>query len=109
MNFPHTITIYHRTESSGAVTWKRKTVSGVLWEDLQGMTLRKTGITPEDKAQVYIPIASEATVSEKDIIVKGVCDKVIEKSSKEIPEGLYVTAVETFDYGKLQHWRVTAK
>lgn len=109
MNLPHTITVYHRTESGGTVKWERKTISGALWEDLQGMTLRKTGVMAEDKAQIYIPIASGATVSEKDIIVKGVCEKEIEKSSREIPEGLYITAVETFDYGNLQHWRVTAK
>ena len=109
MRLPHYMTIYHRTEEIGSVTWSRSVVNGVLWEDLSGIVLRKTGISPEDKVQVYIPMRSRIAVSEKDIIVKGVCLKTIEKSSKEIPEGLYVTTVETYDYGGLQHWRVTAR
>lgn len=109
MMFPHYMTIYHRTEESGSVTWSRSVLKGVLWEDLAGIVLRKTGINPEDRAQVYIPMRSGIEISEKDIIVKGVCLKTIEKSSKEIPEGLYVTTVETYDYGNLKHWRVTAR
>ena len=66
-------------------------------------------INPADKAQVYIPVLPNIQIGEKDIIVKGICTKEIEKSSKEIPEGLYVTTVETFDYGGLRHWRVTAR
>lgn len=108
MMFPHYMTLYHRTEDSGNVTWTRTVLKSVLWEDLAGVVLRKTGIAPEDKVQVYIPMPS-VQISEKDIIVKGVCEKEIVKSSKEIPEGLYVTTVETFDYSNLKHWRVTAR
>lgn len=105
MMFPHIMTVYHRTEDG---MWNRTVIEGVLWEDLTGMMLRKTGITPEDKVQVYIPMPNEE-ITEKDIIVKGICDKTIAKSSKEIPEGLYVTTIETYDYGNLKHWRVTAR
>lgn len=105
MMFPHTMTVYHRTEDG---TWTRAVIKGVLWEDLTGLTLRKSGITPEDKVQVYIPMPNEE-ITEKDIIVKGICDKTIGKSSKEITEGLYVTTIETYDYGNLKHWRVTAR
>ncbi len=108
MMFPHEMTLYHRTEEDGAVKWSRSVVQGVLWENLASITLRKTGITPEDKVQVYIPMPG-AEVSEKDIIVKGICDTQIQKSSKEIPDGMYVTSVETYDYGNLKHWRVTAR
>lgn len=108
MMFPHCMTLYHRQEDGGTVTWTRTVVKDVLWEDITGVVLKKTGITPEDKAQVYIKMPG-AEVAEKDIIVKGICDKEIEKSSKEIPEGLYVTTVETFDYSNLKHWRVTAR
>lgn len=109
MRLPHYMTIYHRTEEGGSVKWNRFAVTGVLWEDLAGIVLRKTGTTPADKAQVYIPMLPNIQIGEKDIIVKGICTKEIEKSSKEIPDGLYVTTVETFDYGGLQHWRVTAR
>lgn len=109
MMFPHYMTIYHRTEEGSSVTWSRSVVKGVLWEDLSGIVLRKTGINPEDRVQVYIPMRQGVEFSEKDIIVKGICLKEIQKSSKEIPEGLYVTTAETFDYGSLKHWRVTAR
>lgn len=104
MMFPHYMTLYHHTESG----WTRTVIKGVLWENLAGIILRKTGTAPEDKAQVYIPMPN-VEVQEKDIIVKGICLKEIQKSSKEIPEGLYVTTVEIFDYGNLKHWRVTAR
>lgn len=104
MNFPHYMTIYHKDGD----TWTRTVIRGVLWENLAGILLRKTGTAAEDKAQVYIPMPN-IEVAEKDIIVKGICTKEIQKSSKEIPEGLYVTTVETFDYGNLKHWRVTAR
>lgn len=109
MMFPHYMTLYHRTEEKGDVSWSRTVIKGVLWEDLAGIVLRKAGKKPEDKAMVYIPIRNGVEISEKDIIVKGVCLTEIKKSSKELPEGLYVTTVETFDYGNLQHWRVTAR
>lgn len=109
MMFPHDMTLYHRTEEDGAVSWSRMVLTNVLWEDLAGIVLRKAGTKPEDKAMVYIPMQDGVEIKEKDIIVKGICLKEITKSSKEIPEGLYVTTVETFDYGSLQHWRVTAR
>lgn len=109
MMFPHYMTLYHRTEENGAVAWNRSVIRGVLWEDLAGVVLRKTGVSPQDKAQVYIPMIHDIAIAEKDIIVKGVCEKEIVKSSKELPEGLYVTIVETYDFGDLKHWRVTAR
>lgn len=109
MMFPHTMTLYHRTEQNGVTAWKRTVLNNVLWEDIEGVIMRKTGVKPQDKAQVYIPMRSNIAITEKDIIIKGECSTEISKSSKELPDGLYVTMVETYDYGGLQHWRVTAK
>ena len=110
--FPHTLTLYHKDAT--ADKWTRSVVEHVLWDDLRARVMRTNGTESADRAVVYIPmvvdgVAREIPITDGDIIVKGVYDKEIVRSTKEI-SGLFVTGVATYDFGgELASWVVTAR
>lgn len=109
--FPHTITVYHKNGSS----WARFVVENVLWEDLRGRLMRTQGVQSADKAVVYIPkvingTARDIPITDGDVICKGVNEKEIERSVKELGESLLITEVADYDFGEdMQSWVVTAR
>ena len=110
--FPHTITLYHKDAT--ADKWTRYVVDNVLWDDLRSRVMRANGTESTDKAVIYIPmiasgVAREIPIADGDVIVRGVYDKEIVRSTKEIA-GMFVTGVATYDFGgELASWVVTAR
>lgn len=116
MMFPHEMTLYHKTkDENGTECWSRSVVKRILWEDLRGRIMRKTGTDSSNKAVVYIPMEEGGRVrsldiADGDVIVKGIYDKEVVRSTRELENALLVTAVETFDFGDdMKSWVVTAK
>ena len=109
--FPHTITLYHQTMTDGAQTWLRFVISGVLWEENAGSTMRKTGVTSTDGITVYIPMTAEnIQIADGDMILKGASDYEIIKSTKEQANAHRVSNVDIKDFGgSMAHYEVTAK
>ena len=114
--FPHEMTLYHKIkDEDGTESWSRSVVKRILWEDLRGRILRKTGTDSADKAVIYIPMENEGQersldIADGDVIMRGVCDKEVVRSTRELEGGLLVTTVETFDFGDgMKSWVVTAK
>ena len=68
-----------------------------------------------NKAVVYIPMEEggrmrSLDIADGDVIVKGIYDKEVVRSTRELENALFVTAVETFDFGDdMKSWVVTAK
>lgn len=113
MMYPHTMTVYHKTDPT-VDKWERIVVEHVLWDDLRARVMRTSGVESADKALVYIPVNVGGVprgldVSEGDVIIKGVYDKEIVRSTKEI-SGLFVTGVAGYDFGDdMACWVVTAR
>lgn len=109
--FPHTITLYHQTMIDGAQAWLRFVISGVLWEENAGSTMRKTGVTSTDGITVYIPMSvGEVQIADGDMIQKGASDYDIVKSTKELTHAHRVSNVDIKDFGgSMAHYEVTAK
>lgn len=106
--FPHTMTVYHKSDTDDK--WERSVIEGVLWDDLRARVMRTSGTESADKAVVYVPMEGHKVVlSDGDIIIKGVYDKEIIRSTKEI-SGLFVTGVAEYDFGDdMACWVVTAR
>lgn len=108
MMFPHKITLYHKMGDA----WDKQIIDKALWEDLKARLMRRTGIDSADKVVVYIPKRGNENIqiSDGDVIVKGIYDKEIVRSTKEIENSLFVTSVATYDYGgDMASWVVTAR
>lgn len=111
MMFPHTITLYHKTGE----TWQKIIVENVLWDDLKARLMRKTGTDSADKVVCYIPkvingTARDIPIADGDVIVKGVYDKEIVRSTKELENALFVNSVADYDFGgDMASWVVTAR
>lgn len=110
--FPHTMTLYHKDET--ADKWTRIVVEHVLWEDLKARVMRTNGTESADKVAVYIPkvvngVAREIPMADGDVIIKGVYDKEIVRSTKEL-SGVFVTSIADYDFGgDMSSWVVTAR
>ena len=114
--FPHEMTLYHKTkDENGTECWSRSVVKRILWEDLRGRIMRKTGTDSANKAVVYIPMEEggrmrRLDIADGDVSVKGIYDKEVVRSTRELEHALLVTAVETCDFGdEMKSWVVTAK
>lgn len=111
MMFPHTITLYHKNGE----TWDKHIVEGVLWDNLKARLMRRQGIDSADKAIVYIPavfngVIRDIPITDGDVIVKGIYDKEIVRSTKELENALFVTSVADYDFGTdMACWVVTAR
>lgn len=111
MMFPHTITLYHKTGDA----WQKMIVEKVLWDDLKARLMRKTGIDSADKVVCYIPkvingTARDIPIADGDVIVKGVYDKEVVRSTKELENAFFVKSVAEYDYGDdMASWVVTAR
>lgn len=109
--FPHTITLYHKNGPD----WVRSVIDNVLWEDMRGRLMRTQGVQSTDKAVLYIPkvingIARDIPIADGDLVYKGIYDKKVVKSSKELENALFVTSVSEYDFGDdMASWVVTAK
>lgn len=106
--FPHSFTLYHKDEAG----WSRSYISGVLWNEIKGAIMRKTGVASTDSVQIIIPKScGNIVIADGDIAVKGNCSIVIERSPKEITtESHLVTSVDYKDFGgDMSHWEVIAK
>lgn len=109
--FPHTITVYHK-EGDG---WSRHIIDNVLWDDLRGRVMRTQGVEAADKAVVYIPavmngVLRDVPIADGDVICKGIYDKEIVRSTKELENALFVTSVAGYDFGDdMANWTVTAR
>lgn len=132
--FPHTFTVYNKYLEAGAEKWAPPMViTGVLWQAAYGANYRKTGQSDTDILTLIIPkvipaaasyVPPEAwralpdktgkwTLAKGDIIVKGICDIVIQRSSKELAgqdDTAVITKVDFKDFGgSMAHWEVGAK
>ena len=111
MMFPHTITLYHKVGD----TWQKSIIHNVLWDDLKARLMRKTGIDSADKVVCYIPkvingSARDIPITDGDVIVKGIYDREVVRSTKELENALFVTCVADYDFGgDMSSWVVTAR
>ena len=133
MMFPHTVTIYNKYKSGNTEKWQRTVLQGVFWNSSKGAVIRKTGVASADGVQLIIPFTADQnkayckpqefaklqdksnhwTLQSKDMIVKGILDYEIAKSSSELAQFddvLMVSNVDTRDFGgNLAHWEVSGK
>ncbi len=132
--FPHTITIYNKYLDAGTEKWAPpRMIVGVLWQAAYGANYRKTGQADADAVTLIIPktcrqaagyVPPEAwrmlpdktgkwTLAKGDIIVKGACNIVIQRSSKELAsldDTAVITKADHKDFGgNMAHWEVGAK
>ena len=106
--FIHNCTFYHLEGE----TWKRHPVEGVLWQNVQGENVVKSGINDANTLELYIPFFAEYTPHRGDLVVKGIIDYEIKKKPSELMEAFdvrIVRTVDTCDFGSLKHYEVGGK
>lgn len=103
--FPHNCTVYREEEG----VWKKYYVYGVLWQDVEGINISKSGLKDSNTLELYIPFSKDFKPLKKDIVLNGIFDYEI----KNKPSELYslgfvrvVTTVDVFDFGELKHYKV---
>lgn len=122
--FSHTITVYNKYTQDRVEKWQRTVLTNVFFDSIKGASVRRTGVVSSDSVQIIIPFrkgykepkdwlkdkANSFTLQTGDIVIKGVCDVEIEKSSSELKEyrPFNITSVDTKDFG-LKHWEVSCK
>lgn len=110
MNFPHTITVWNRSDDE---QYTRVVIKHVYWEDNRGAQLRKTGVSVENGIFVIIPagiVPAGFTIRAQDFMMLG-ASKLEPKSAKELQAAgaVMVSAVDALAFGGLPHWEVTGK
>lgn len=134
MMFKDVCTIYNKSydDDKGYEVYNRTVLSGVYWEERQGVNIAKSGMKEADKLLVLIPISVDvegklamtakayARTSDKtnfwtlkpgDIIVKGeVTDEIDNiKTFGNLHDYYTLTTVDFMDFGRMGHWEVGAK
>ena len=105
MSWPHTVTIWNRSDDE---KYTRAIVEGALWDDSRGVQLRKTVVSSDNGVTVLLPAG--IAIRPNDRIIKGVVNTDVTRGSDLDKLGaLFVSAVDTFDYGGLPHAEVTCK
>lgn len=97
--FIHNCTIYRQNKDE----WQRTVLRGVLWVDVEGINILKSGLKDTNSVEIYIPKTLGFEIQKKDIVIKGICDYEI----KSKPSELYdkgkvrtITTVDDYDFGK---------
>lgn len=131
--FPHTVTLYNHYTQDGKDCWRRTVLRGVLWDETEGVTRRRTGVDAADGLRLIVPFTAPCdsrylspgeyakrrkkagvwTLREGDSVVKGDVPYEIIRSSAELAQYDHVyqiAAVVMKDFGGgMAHWEVTGK
>lgn len=110
MNFPHTITIWNRSDDE---QYTRVVIKHAYWEDNRGVQLRKTGVSAENGIFVIIPVGSVPvgfTIRAQDFMLLG-ASELKPKSAKDLQAAgaVMVSTADALTFGGLPHWEVTGK
>ena len=114
--FPHTITIfrYGLDKNTRLDVLKSRTVfSGVLWEDSKAANVIKSGLENADRAVIYVPFSTCGDVadpfSKGDYAVKGEVTYSGTQAEliKSFPDAVRITSVDKYDFGGLQHYKLS--
>ena len=112
--FGDTVTLYKRKSENGAEKWIRTVINGVYWDEIQGATAKKTGLSGTDSVLLIVPFsnAENITFCAGDHLIHGCCDYEVISSAKELkPLGsVIVTSVDNKSFGgRMAHFEVSAK
>ena len=91
----------------------RQVLKGVLWEGTKAANVIKSGMENADSTVIYVPLPvcgnTEDPIKKGDYIVKG--DETYiggpAALTQSFPAAIKVTSVDTFDFGGLQHYKVS--
>lgn len=92
MKFPHTITIFNKSENSGAVYYRKTVVKDVLFVLDENTSRNHFGLSNADRVSVYIPKASVDKVAKTYVngsVYEGLSSEV-QASSFAFRKGDYV-------------------
>ena len=64
--FIHNCTIYRQNEDK----WQRTVLRGVLWVDVEGINILKSGLKDTNSVEIYIPKTLGFEIQKKDIVIK---------------------------------------
>ncbi|WP_352400141.1 DUF6751 family protein [Anaerotignum sp.] len=106
--FPHNCTFYREVDG----VWERFYIYGVLWQDVEGVNMMKSGMKDVNSLDLTIPFSACFKPQKKDLALKGIVDYQIQKKPSELferGEVRTVTTVDTYDFGSLAHYRVGGK
>ena len=110
MTFPHTITVWNRTDNG---IYTRVIIHNAYWEDNRGVQLRKTGVSSANGILVIIPVQSAPegfAIRAQNFMLLG--ESMFEpQSAKELlaTGAVMAAAVDALTFGGLPHWEVTGK
>lgn len=117
MMFPHTITVfrygYDKTTRLNNALISRQVFEGALWEGTKAANVIKSGLKDADSVTVYVPLSvcgdAENPIQAGDYVVKGsvTYDGSAAELTKSFPAAVKVTSVDTFDFGGLQHYKIS--
>lgn len=117
MKTPHNMTVYQKSIVSGAESWTRVQVVGVMWENLDAVRVTANGTMQADDVSVFVPFSSAIlSIKEGDVLVKGLVSDEISPSftisalKKKYADVVTVRRVYTRDYGskQMQHLQIGA-
>ena len=107
--FPHDITVYRKENDE----WHSYQVFKVLWQDTEAVNIIKSGLKDANSLTLYIPFSCEFEPKKKDVIVFGLINYKINRSSSELLNQDFkartVTTVDAFNFGGLKHYKVGGK
>jgi hypothetical protein len=104
--YPHTATIWNKTETGDHATWARSVLPEVRFESLRGSRRLANGDGSLDAVLVIVPFREGISFASKDRIAEGDITDV------EPPEAAHhITAVDPISRGTsaIHHWEVTGK
>lgn len=116
--FPHTITIFRYgvdRNSRMDVLQSRTVINGVLWEDSKAANVIKSGMEDADRAVIYVPLSScgntETPFAKGDYAVKGEVSYSGTQAelTKSFPDAVRLTSVDRYDFGGLQHYKLSGR
>ena len=117
MMFPHKITVfrygYDAVTRLNNVLISCTLFDEALWEGTKAANVIKSGLKDADGVTVYLPLAvcggAESPVQAGDYVVKGEVTYTgsAAELTKAFPAAVKVTSVDTFDFGGLQHYKIS--
>lgn len=117
MMFPHKITVFrYALNTSTRLDELQPPVvySGALWEDRKAANVIKSGMKDADRAVIYVPFAScgnaDNPFRKGDYVVKGEYSEYTGSQAaltESFPTAVRITSVDEFDFGGLQHYKLS--
>lgn len=114
--FPHKITIFRYVLDKNSrmdVLQTPVVYDGVLWEDSKAANVIKSGLENADRAVIYVPFTTCGNVSDPflkgDYAVKGevTYSGTQAELTKSFPDAVRITSVDKYDFGGLQHYKLS--